>query len=295
MISREATGPIDSRFVRSDDKNYLKMPELQRITSRDNERLKFARRVRDGKEPEFILIEGVRLAKEAVSSGIGITSVFVTDDLISNDAVENSAMDLFGAVTEAFVVSESILGTISDAKTPQGILLIGDRPSDGDLAELFSSSEFDLPISIFLHQVNNPSNLGAVVRNAEASGACGVVMSKKSADPYSPKAIRASAGSAFRMPVVSEVEFADCVEEARRADIRIAAIDAKGTTGHTNVDWKTPSMLVFGSEAFGLSDELIDCADVVVSIEMASPVESLNLAVSAGIVLFEARRQVMNG
>jgi len=151
MISREASGPIDSRFVRSDDKNYLKMPELQRITSRDNERLKFARRVRDGKEPEFILIEGVRLAKEAVSSGIGIRSVFVTDDLISNDAVENSAMDLFGAVTEAFVVSESILGTISDAKTPQGILLIGDRPSDGDLAELFSSSEFDLPISIFLH------------------------------------------------------------------------------------------------------------------------------------------------
>lgn len=271
------------------------MPELQRIKSRDNERLKFARRVRDGKEPGFILIEGLRLAKEALSSGIGIRSVFVTDDLISNEAAWKSDKDLYARLTDAFVVSESNLGTISDAKTPQGILLIGDRPKDRDPGELFGHSDFDLPISVFLYQVNNPSNLGAVVRTAEASGARGVITSKNSADPYSPKAIRASTGSAFRIPVVSDVEFAYCVEEARRAGIRIAAIDAKGTVGHTDVDWKTPTMSIFGSEAFGLPDELIDGADVVVSIEIAPPVESLNLAVSAGIVLFEARRQVVTG
>jgi len=294
MINRDAGEEIDSRFGRCDDKNYLTMPELQRITSRDNERLKFARRVRDGKEPRFILIEGPRLAEEALSSGIGIRSVFVTDDFISNKALGKLDTNLNARVAEAFAVSESNLGSISDAKTPQGITLIGYRPNDRDLAEVFDHSDPDLSILIFLSQVNNPSNLGAVIRTAEASGARGVITSNKSADPYSPKAIRASAGSVFRMPVVSDVETANCVEEARRAGMKIVAIDAKGTLRHTNVDWKTPTMLIFGSEAFGLSDELIEKVDSVVRIDMASPVESLNLAVSAGIVLFEARRQVLN-
>jgi len=271
------------------------MPELQSITSRDNERLKFVRRVRDGKESRFILIEGLRLAEEAFASGIKIRSIFVTDDFILSEAFGKSNENLDGRLTDTFVVSDSILGSISDAKTPQGILLIGDRPNDRDLVELFTRSDFDLPISVFLYQVNNPSNLGAVIRTAEASGARGVITSNNSADAYSAKAIRASAGSALRMQVVSDVDFANCVEEARRAGVRIAAIDAKGTIGHTKIDWKAPTMLIFGSEAFGLPDELIYRADVVVSVEMASPVESLNLAVSAGIVLFEARRQVVNG
>jgi len=271
------------------------MSELQRITSRDNERLKFVRRIRDGKEPGFILVEGVRLVEEMLSSDHPVRSAYITDELISNESFSKIRKALDRRSVETFVVSASILGSISDAKTPQGILLIGDRPNDRVLADLFNHSDLDLPISVFLHRVNNPSNLGAVVRTAEASGACGVFASTRSADPFSPKAIRASAGSAFRMPIVSDVEFTNCVEEARRAGIRIAAIDAKGTFGHTNVDWKTPTMLIFGSEAFGLPDELIDQADIVVSIEMASPVESLNLAVSAGIVLFEARRQVVNG
>ncbi|MFL6468060.1 MAG: TrmH family RNA methyltransferase [Pyrinomonadaceae bacterium] len=269
------------------------MQDFPMITSRDNERLKFARRVRDNKEKGFAFIEGRRLCEEAIRSRIDIKTAFVTKEFGHQELGSRIDAFLNNGSTDVFIVSESILTSISDTKTPQGILMIGVRPESTPIDSLLVSVDSKLRIWVALYKVNNPSNLGAVIRTAEAAGVCGLIISAGSADPFSAKSLRASMGSAFRLPIALESELEICIEKAKKYRILSAAIDAGGTVGHTLFDWKRPTLLVFGSEAFGLTEKLNSQVDAKVKIEMAPNVESLNLAVSSGIVLFEARRQIL--
>ena len=140
--------------------------------------------------------------------------------------------------------------------------------------------------------VNDPSNLGAVIRTAEAAGARGVIIAKGSADPFSPRSLRASMGSAFRMPIWSDAEVTKVLEWAREHQTIITATAADDGISYLKVDWTRPRIVVFGSEAHGVGKTLLSAADEKVRIPIVNDVESLNLAVSAGVLLFEARRQV---
>jgi len=251
----------------------------QLITSRDNGRLMAARRVRDGRDKFRIFIEGRRLAEEALRSGTKVTECFLSEDF--------DAGDIAGSVdAPVFRMPERIFKTVADTDSPQGIILIAERPDSR------SVNTGELPITLFLNGVSNPSNLGAILRTAEASGVTEVMLSKGSTDPYAPKALRASMGSAFRLAVREAVSLDDAITAAREKGILAAGADIQGTVSYLETDWSMPRLLVFGSEAHGLSSEEQGMLDEMVRIPMASAVESLNLAVSAGILLFEARRQL---
>jgi len=256
-----------------------------RITSRDNEKLKFARRVRDGKERDFIFAEGSRLCGETLASGINVEYCFVSDVFHGSGVFE------LPEHVDTFFVSESLLDSIADTRTPQGIVLIAKRPASAEISKVLSRYG-EIPIWLYLYEINNPSNLGAVIRTAEAAGASGIFSSKRSADAFSPKSLRASMGSAFRLPIVEQCDFEITAECARENKIRLFAVDAKGNTSHTKADWSRPTLLIFGSEAKGLPHDLIDAADETIKVEMNGTVESLNLAVSCGVILFEARRRL---
>ena len=144
---------------------------------------------------------------------------------------------------------------------------------------------------VYLENCGNPNNVGAAIRSAEAAGVSAVALSPGSADPYSAKALRASMGSAFRMPVVRDVPITAFAGFARSVGMVTVGADVTAVGNHTEFDWKTAVALVLGSEAHGLSREALDAVDHRVRIDMANDVESLNLAVSAGILLFEAKRQ----
>ena len=268
------------------------MYNSEAITSRDNARLKFVRRVRDGKETGHMFIEGVRLSGEALSSSLRIVSCFVSEAFR-----RSSSFDAIGSKLRSrqivFVLSESLLDSISETKTPQGIVLVAERQDPLQPRALFSNvdTNLTLPIWIFLHEINNPSNLGAVVRTAEAAGARGILVSPRSADPCSPKALRASMGSAFRLPIVSGFPLEDVLSTTKEEGIRVAAIDASGRSSYLDVDWQTPRLLIFGSEAEGLPKSILSLAEETIRIPMDGNVESLNLAVSSGVILFEAKRQ----
>ena len=262
------------------------------IKSRDNSKLKFAQRVRDGKETGYIFIEGARLCDEALRSGLSVGSCFVSEAFRSSSSFGLLESKLISAHVECFVVSEALVESISDTKAPQGIVLIAESPTPVKLASLFSDGGTNsLPVWIFLYEVNNPSNLGAVVRTAEAAGAQGVLVSPNSADPFSPKSLRASMGSAFRLPIVDGLVTEDVLSTAKDRGINVSAVDARGVMSYANVDWKTPRLLIFGSEAEGLPQEVLLRSDATIKIPMHGKVESLNLAVSSGIILFEAKRQ----
>jgi RNA methyltransferase, TrmH family len=258
--------------------------DFERITSRVNSRIVNARKVRDGKVSELIFIEGKRLAEEALRSKIEVIECFVSDDF-ADDAIFETVKKQNAVVA---VVSEKLLRSIADTESPQGIILIAKSPISSQTFEIGKSQ---LPLVLYLCEINNPSNLGAVLRTAEAAGVTNVMISKNSADPFSPKALRASMGSAFRLNITTGCEFDEITKLAAKNNLLTIGADASATTNYTDVDWTKPRLLVIGSEAHGLSSEHKKTLDELVSIPMANDVESLNLAVSVGVILFEAKRQ----
>jgi TrmH family RNA methyltransferase len=265
------------------------MNGLTTITSRENQHLVNARKARDGRAEGLMMAEGKRLVREALNSGLKIEDCFISD-VFADDSLADDAIAGSGFTAR---LPERLLKTIADTEQPQGIVIVCRRPRDmrDDLPRAIPTAE--LPLIVCLHEINNPSNLGAVLRTAEAAGVAGVILSERSADPFSPKAVRASMGAAFRLPISRGWEFADATEWARQNALTVTATTSAGTKVYTAVDWCTPRMLVFGSESHGLGPDHLAQADEQVTVPMSADAESLNLAVSAGVILFEARRQAV--
>lgn len=259
---------------------------MTKITSRDNPKLKLARKVRDGREKNLIFVEGWRLANEAFRSDINITEIFLSENF-------NRKLVSFGSLifTE---VSQKVFGSIADTKNSQGIILLAERPkTDQTNFEIRTKQKnARLPMFVFLNQVNNPANLGAILRSAEAVDVRGVIISKNSADVFAPKAIRASMGASFRLNLWTNAGFEEVLDWARKRKLKTTAADICARQSYTEIDWRKPRLLIFGSEAHGLDEKELALIDEKFVIPMENQVESLNLAVSCGIVLFEAKRSL---
>ena len=261
--------------------------KLETITSKDNSRLKLARAVRDGREREFVFVEGLRLVEEARAS-LAVHSFFVTPEFVENARGAKLIENLAGA--GGFEVSAKLLESIADTKSPQGIVLIAAKPATG--REIIDERvENQKRLWLILHELNNPANTGAILRAAEAAGANGVILTEKCADVFQPKSLRAAMGSAFRLPLWTDVAFAEAIEFCRARQIKIAASAAACEKTLFDFDWIVDCALVVGSEARGLSADEIALCDESLRIPMNAPVESLNAAVAAGVFLYEARRQ----
>ncbi len=266
------------------------MPGPTVITARDNQKLKFARKVRDGREPGFIFLEGVRLAGEAKRAVLEIEDVFISEEL----EAKGSDLHGFTASKEPAIVADRIFDSITDTKNSQGIVIIAKRPvtSIEQIEAAIANGDSGIPVVIFLSKINNPSNLGAILRTAEAAGAKGVVVSEGSADVFSAKSLRSAMGSSLRLPVWENAGFDETILWAGKQGLVTTAADIGGNVAYTEIDWRTPRLLVFGSEAHGLSDAERESIEQTIKIPMENEVESLNLAVSAGIILFEVVRQL---
>jgi TrmH family RNA methyltransferase len=263
------------------------------ITSRDNQKLKFARAVRDGREPAYIFIEGARLAGEAVRSGAEIVDVLISETFETKTADRDALRGLDNGNILPLVVADRHFASIADTKSPQGIVVIAKRPqaSLDRIEQAIDANNSGIPVVIFLSEINNPSNLGAIFRTAEAAGAAGLIISPNSADVFSTKAIRSAMGANLRLAACENISIEEAIAWAGGKNLVPTAADKNGNVGYTQIDWKLPRLLIFGSEAHGLNDVERERVDEIINIPMESEVESLNLAVSCGIILFEARRQ----
>ena len=204
------------------------------------------------------------------------------------DAMAAGAAIAIAAVTNASRAKPEI-AAIADALAERGVevIIVGDRPA-GRLADAFARG---VPLVVVAIDVQDPGNVGAIVRAAEAAGATGVVAAGASADPFGWKALRGSMGSALRLPVAAEVDADTVVEEARRRGCRIVATVPRDGTQLFDVDLSGPVALLVGGEGAGLPPALAAAAAARVTIPMQAPVESLNAAVTAAVILYEAHRQ----
>ncbi|HEX6284467.1 MAG TPA: RNA methyltransferase [Pyrinomonadaceae bacterium] len=259
------------------------------ITSRDNSLLRQARAVRDGKVDELIFVEGLRLCVEALRSRLELEAVIASEELIRKPQASEAFAELSRTAQRAATVSEKLLESISYTRTPQGIVVLAGRPEAS--RERLEASLTSKPLLVVLHQINNPVNVGAILRTAEAAGATGIITTKNTSDPFSPKSLRGAMGSAFRLPVWRNAGFDEVIDWCREKGIKTIATDVESDLKHTDWEWKRASALLLGPESTGLSDDEVRTSDHTVKIPMQGEVESLNVSVAAGIILYEAARQ----
>jgi RNA methyltransferase, TrmH family len=259
------------------------------ITSRDNSLLRQARAARDGKIDELIFVEGLRLCEEAYRSRLGIEAVIVSEELLRKERAAEVIEELSKVSKRTASVSEKLLESISYTKTPQGIVVLAQRP-DASQARLAASVQANT-LLVVVHQINNPVNVGAILRTAEAAGATGVITTSNTSDPFSPKSLRGAMGSAFRLPVWNGPSYEQVIEWCRERGIVTVCTDAEADTDYTDLDWIKANALLLGPESTGFTPEELAQADRRVRIPMKGMAESLNVSVAAGILLFEAARQ----
>lgn len=259
----------------------------EQITSRQNPLIKRAQRIRAGDEPGHMFVEGLRLVEEAVTSGVAVEALVYTTECAKSERGRELLAKVARTHYRGALVPATVMKTICDVDTPQGMVALATHPQF-EIADLW-----DGPASLVLalDALQDPGNVGTIVRAAEAAGASGVATAPGTAEPYGPKALRASMGSAFRLPIVRRAKLEKLAEAARSKGVRIVATAAEGGVPYAEVDWREPAVVLIGNEGAGLSPAALALATESVSIPLAPPVESLNAALAAGVILFEAARQ----
>jgi len=264
---------------------------MLKITSRDNQKIKQARRVRDGFIKNAIFVEGVRLAEEVLRSNLKISDVFFTKDFA--DSERGQAFLQLLEFSNLAQIPDKNFDSLSDTKNSQGVILICEKPAaDKSFIEAKVSENQKFQLVVLLHKTNNPTNLGAILRTCEAANIAGVILTKNSADAFSPKALRGAMGASFRLPVWREADFFEVLDWAEKSNLVSICADVNAEKSYLDIDWRKPHLLIFGSEAHGLSAEERKRVAESLIIPMENGVESLNLAVSTGVILFEAKRQI---
>jgi TrmH family RNA methyltransferase len=258
------------------------------INSRRNPLARRARGVRDGRERDSIFVEGVRLCEEALRASVVFEAVLYTRALTEDKRGGELLEGVRAVCQDTHVVSEDVLESVSDTKTPQGVVALARRPRTG--REVLERTA-GVPLFVVMHRANNPSNAGAALRVAEAAGATGAIFTEGSTDPLSPKSLRGSMGSAFRLPLWTGPTLAEALGWCGERGIRTVATAADAPSLHTELDWTGARAVVVGPEAGGLSVDELRAAGEAVRIPMRAPVESLNLATALAVLLYEAARQ----
>jgi len=258
------------------------------ITSRANPRVKQLRaafsgnaRLADG----LVAIEGENLIREAIRSGIALHSIFLSEHTAPPSWVPRAV--------EAIRLADDIFASAVDTQSPQGIAALIEPPQWQLDAVLRANSKPDAqraPLLLIAAGLQDPGNLGTLIRSAEAFGATAILTTPGTVSPWNQKALRASAGSVFRAPVVS-IEIADLTALKSRGICLLAAVAARDGEDNAIPDLTQQSALMIGNEGSGLSPELLALADGRISIPTPGPVESLNAAIAGSLLLYEASRQ----
>jgi RNA methyltransferase, TrmH family len=253
------------------------------IVSRQNAKIKSIRRLRRSKGDEALL-EGPHLVAEALAAGVPLDALLLTPEMLAHPETQRL---LAGARCEVEEVEASLLASLMDADTPQGILAVARLPRGG----VTSLPHRPGAVYLFLDGIQDPGNVGAIARAAEAAGAAGVACGPGTAHPNHPRALRASAGSLLRLPVAVDVAAGELAAHLGPLQPCWAALVAHGGSDLYAEPLHGTVVLALGAEGPGLSAETARLADLRLRIPTAAPVESLNVATAAAVVLFELRRR----
>jgi RNA methyltransferase, TrmH family len=255
------------------------------IRSRANPLVKRLRALKQQGASDLLLIEGPKLLEEALAAGVAIVEAAASPRLLRHER----GRELMAAVERGCpvrVLDDDLLASLSEVEASQGVLALARRPRFDEQRMLSGR-----PLILVAVGVQDPGNVGALLRTAEAAGAAGAYLTGDSADAFAWKALRGSMGSAFRLPHFRVRAPGTVIERLRASGLRLVGTGPGVSVDYTRADLSGPLALFLGSEGAGLPAAVQDALEARVSVPMAGGVESLNVAVAAGVLLFEAARQ----
>lgn len=238
-----------------------------------------------------VLVEGLKHIRDAQDAGGRLVALFVSGRVV-RDPVATGLMDVAASNgADVLVCSDEVVSSLSSVQANQGVVAVFLAPSiepDAVVAMMASGA-----MGIVLDRLQDPGNLGTVLRTASACGACGVIVSEGTVDPLNDKVVRSSAAALFSVGVTRVRQLADLIGQLKDVGIKVVALDARGRDVYFDIPLTGPLALIVGNEGDGVSEELLSMSDLTVSIPMPGRAESLNAAVAASIVAYEAVRQRM--
>lgn len=252
------------------------------ITSTSNAQVKqllqLQKKARERTAQDVFVVEGIKMYQEVPKDRLVQTYV--------SESFYKKKREYFTAEQPVTVLSDRVFESVSDTKTPQGVLCLV-RQYHYELRDLFGIC----PLIMVLENIQDPGNLGTILRTAEGAGVTGILMSAGCVDIYNPKVIRSTMGSVYRMPFYYTQDLPQALNALKRNGILMYAAHLKGTDTHDRQDYRRPSAFLIGNESRGLSEETAAFADTYIRIPMCGRVESLNAAVASAILMYEANRQ----
>ena len=277
---------------------------MERISSRQNATVKrfrdLARASRGSVRAEHasqaglsaeVLLDGEHLVHEAIACDIPIEIAAFSERQLEDvrSPIARIASDVKQRGGRVLAVGDQVLAAMSPVQHPSGVVAIAHaRPAD---LRVVMSAVSDLPLVMVLASLQDPGNVGAIVRTAAAFGASGVIALEGTANPFGWKALRGAMGGTFRLPVASRGTLADVISAAQELNVRLVAAVPRGGIPLPDLDLRRPTAIVFGGEGAGLPPAAMAAMDETVTIPMRKPVESLNVAIAAALLLYEASRQ----
>jgi TrmH family RNA methyltransferase len=256
------------------------------ITSHQNAVIKKVKRLRQKKyrqQEKAFFVEGLRVVLTAIEQNAPIETILYAPDLLTSDIARQMVVEKEKAGVVCLAVSADVFSTISGRDNPAGLGAIIES-ADGGLDSIVVEPD-DLWLALV--EIGDPGNLGTILRTADAFSAAGVILVGSTVDPYHPTAVKASMGTLFTLPVVQVDDLDELLEWAARNKLQTAATSAKAVEAVRETVLQFPAVLLLGSEAEGLPAAVVAAADHQITIPMSGTATSLNLAIAAGILLYE--------
>lgn len=262
---------------------------MQTITSKDNELIKHIRKLKDKKyrdESNEYVVEGVKLVEEAVKENAKIKQIIVCEDTTRTYEIPTHIM-LEIARYECISVSNKIFNIITQVTNPQGIMAIIEKNAQD------AQIDYTQDIIVVLDDVQDPGNLGTILRTVDSIGLNQIIVSKGTADAFNSKVVRSTMGAIFRIKIIEVENLAQAIKEMRKHHFKLMVTSLQTKNSIYDIDFYK-KIIVIGNEANGVSKEIQDMADEKAKIPMLGRTESLNASVAAGVVMYEYVRQKLN-
>ena len=246
------------------------------ITSKDNEIIKNIKKLKEKKyRLDSYIVEGIKMVKEAINENQEIALIAIREDFKIDFDTKN---------TKIVTISNKIFNDISDVKTPQGILAVIKKNQNNQIE---TNSDYILA----LDSLQDPGNMGTIIRTADSANINQIIINKTTVDPYSPKVIRSTMGAIYRTNIIEVEDLKATLKEMKLKGFQIITTDLKATQSIYDINYNNKTLVVIGNEANGVSQEILQTADKKVIIPMLGKTESLNASIAASIMIYEYVRQ----
>lgn len=261
---------------------------MQVITSKDNEIIKNIRKLKEKKYRDIsneYIIEGLKLIEEAIEENVKIKKIVVCEECLKDNCIEQRFLYQI-AKYDCIYVTEKIFSLLTDVVNPQGMLAVIEKEGSED------KINYGEDIIVVLDGIQDPGNLGTILRTVDSVGLSQIILSKTSVDAYNPKVVRSTMGAIFRVKIIEVENLVETLKNMKKHKFKVAATSLVGSENIYEMDYNKKA-IVIGNEAKGVSNEIIEISDTKIKIPMLGKTESLNASIATGVILYEyVRRKV---